>query len=309
MQKFRNNTDYPGYVFLLCTILTGLTVLFMIGFIFFEALPIFLKEGPGFLTGMRWDYDEGTYGIFPFIVGTVVVTAVTLVIACPISIFTAIFLAEWAPSWVERLMRPLIELLVGIPSVVYGIFGLYVLGAVFRDHIGPFIDRTLGFIPIFKDVHPQSGEGILLTATVLAIMILPTITALTQESMRAVPREYREGSLALGATKWETIRRIVIPTAASGIVAAIVLGMMRAMGETMAVVMLIGNNPLLPDSIFSYAYPMTSKILNDIGYRVAFDEPRSALFGIAAVLFTIELIFVGILRYSMAKRKNGGIRT
>ena len=284
------------------------SVLFMVGFIFYQALPIFLKEGIGFLTGMRWDYEENIYGILPFIIGTISVTTVTLLIACPIGLFTAIYLAEWAPTWAERIMRPSIELLVGIPSVVYGVFGLYVLGTLFRDHIDPFIDNTLGFIPIFRDVHPESGEGILLTATVLTMMILPTIIALSQESMRAVPREYREGSLALGATKWETIKKCVIPAASSGIVAAVVLGMMRAMGETMAVVMLIGNNPGLPDSIFSYVYPMTSKILNDIGYRVAFDEPRSALFGIAAVLFVIELIFVALLRYVMKNVNKGGIQ-
>lgn len=300
--------DYPKYLFLLCTLLTGAIVLFMVVFILYQAFPVFLKEGVNFLMGMRWDYEESTYGIMPFIIGTVTVTAMTLLIACPIGIFTAIYLAEWAPPWAERIIRPSIELLVGIPSVVYGVFGLYVLGILFRDHIDPFIDRNLGFIPIFRDVHPESGEGILLTAIVLTIMILPTIIALSQESMKAVPQEYREGSLALGATKWDTIKKCVVPAAASGIIASIVLGMMRAMGETMAVVMLIGNNPGIPDSIFSYVYPMTSKILNDIGYRVAFDEPRSALFGIAVILFFIELVFVAIVRVSLKNLDEGGIR-
>jgi phosphate transport system permease protein len=289
--------DIPRLFFLSSAAVSALVVFLIFGFIFLTAAPVFEKEGVGFLTGTTWNYSTGEYGILVFLVGTIVLTAVTMVIACPLGIFTAIFLAEWAPVWLEKTIRPLIELLVGIPSVVYGIFGYFVLENIFRYHIDPFIDATLGFIPIFRDPNPGSGTGILLAASVLAVMILPTVTALAQEAMRSVPREYREGSLALGATRWETTRMVVIPIAAPGILTGIILGLMRAMGETMAVVMLIGNTSRFPVSILDTGYAMTSKILNDIGYWVAVDEARSALFGIAAVLFCLEIVFVGLIRF------------
>ncbi|MEA1870568.1 MAG: phosphate ABC transporter permease subunit PstC, partial [Euryarchaeota archaeon] len=222
-------------------------------------------------------------------------------LAVPVSVFTAIFLSEFAPAPVAKIMRPMVELLVGIPSVVYGIFGLFVLENIFQDKIDPFLSGTLGsFIPFFHDPSPNSGSGVLLASTILAVMVLPTIIALSEDAMRAVPFEYKEASFALGATHWETIRKIVLPTASGGILAATVLGMMRAMGETMAIVMLLGNSAHIPSSVMDTGYAMTSKILNDIGYYCAMDEPRSALFGIAAVLFAMEIIFVA------AARKVGG---
>lgn len=296
--------DSPHLLLFLCALSTAFIIAFFIVFIFYTAFPIFEKEGFGFITGTTWSYSAHEYGIWLFIVGTLVMTAVTMVLACPLSIFTAIFLAEFAPVWITRVMRPMIELLVGIPSVIYGIFGLFVLENIFQHHIDPFLDATLGFIPIFRDTSPNSGTGILLASTVLAVMVLPTITALSEEAIRAVPDEYRAASFALGATKCETIKKMVIPTASSGILTAVVLGMMRAMGETMAVVMLIGNTAKVPSSILDTGYAMTSKILNDIGYYVAMDEPKSALFGIAAVLFLLEILFVGMIR--IVRVRGGG---
>ena len=178
-------------------------------------------------------------------------TAVTMAIAVPVGVLTAIYLAEWAPRWMEGILRPLIELLVGIPSVVYGIFGFFILEKFFQRYIDPAISGTLGkLIPFLHDTSPTDGSGFLLASSVLAIMILPTIIAISQEAMQAVHAEHREGSLALGATKWETIKHVVIPIAFPGIVTAIILGMMRAMGETMAVVMLIGNTAKIPGSVF-----------------------------------------------------------
>jgi phosphate transport system permease protein len=291
----------PHTLLLTCVIATAIITIFFIAFIFHTALPVFKSEGIGFLTGTKWDYSEGVYGIRIFITGTLVMTGVTLLLAVPVSLFTAIFLSEFAPSRVAGIMRPAIELLVGIPSVVYGIFGLFVLEDIFQDKIDPFLSGTLGlFIPFFHDPYPNSGIGILLASTILAVMILPTITALSENAMRAVPLEYREASFALGATHWETIRRVVLPTASGGILAATILGMMRAMGETMAIVMLLGNCNRIPSSVLDTGYAMTSKILNDIGHYCAMDEPRSALFGIAAVLFAIEILFVA------AARKIGG---
>jgi phosphate transport system permease protein len=194
-------------------------------------------------------------------------------------------------------MRPLIELLVGIPSVVYGIFGLFVLGPIFGNFVAPFTSSVLGFIPFFQDTGSSvRGVGLALASTVLAIMILPTIISISEDSIRSVKREYREASFAMGATHWETISKVVLPSASKGILAAVVLGMMRAMGETMAIVMLFGNANKIPDTFFSSGYAMTSKILNDIGFYVVQEESRSALFAVAAVLFAIEILFVGMTR-------------
>jgi len=288
--KFR--TGIEGSFFLLITLISALSVLFIIGFIFWTAAPVLEKEGIGFLTGTVWNYEEHTYGAFYFIVGTLIMTVVTMLIAVPLGLLTAIYLAEWAPGPVEKIIRPAIELLVGIPSVVYGIFGFFVLEKFFRNTVDPAIDGLLGWIPIFHDPDPGSGTGILLASTILTIMVLPTIVALSQEALRSVPSEYREASLAIGANKWETIKKVIVPAAFAGIVTSVILAMMRAMGETMAVVMVIGNSAKVPTSILDSGYAMTSKILNDIGYYIAEPEPKSALFALAAVLFCIEIVFV-----------------
>lgn len=288
--------DVPKIAFLTSAVLSAAFVFLIFGFIFHTAAPVLAKEGLGFLTGTTWSYSDHQFGIATFIGGTLVLTAVTLVLAVPLGLGTAIFLAEWAPAWLDKPLSTMIELLVGIPSVVYGIFGFFVLSGIFRDYVNPFISNTLGFIPIFHDSTPGSGFGVLLAATILTIMVLPTITALSREAMVKVPSEFREGSFALGATKWETIRKVVLPAAIPGIITAIILALMRAMGETMAVVMVLGGMNKIPTSIFDGGTAMTSKILNDIGYRVSFEEGRSALFAIGAVLFAMEVFFVALIR-------------
>lgn len=241
--RYKNaDLDIPHVFFLSCLILTAAITIYFVGFIFYTAAPIFESHGIiNFITGTEWDYDKSVYGIRDFILGTFILTGVTLILAVPISIFTAVFLSEFASPKIRSFMRPLIELLVGIPSVVYGIFGLFVLESIFQDHIEPFVVSTLGFIPIFQDQTLNDGSGLLLASSVLAVMILPTVTSISEDSIRAVPYYYREASYALGATQWETIRKVVLPAASSGILSSIVLGMMRAMGETMAIVMLFGN--------------------------------------------------------------------
>ncbi|WP_407356165.1 phosphate ABC transporter permease subunit PstC [Methanolobus sp. WCC5] len=286
----------PQTVFLLCSITTAIATILFVGFIFYTAYPVFAREGLGFITGSVWDYGNNIYGIRIFIAGTLILTVVTLILALPVSIFTAIFLSEFAHPRVAAIVRPLVELLVGIPSVVYGIFGLFVLHKTFRDHVNPLIDSILGFIPIFANTSPSTATGVLLASVVLAIMILPTIVALSEDALRSVPPEYREASYSVGATQWETIRKVVIPAASGGIMGSVILGTMRAMGETMAIVMLMGNTQKIPTSILDTGYAMTSKILNEIGYYVAVDEARSALFGIAAVLFAVEMMFVALAR-------------
>jgi len=288
----RDATDVPQLVFLCSAIVTGLIVVLMFGFIFWKAIPVFLLEGPGFILGTVWNYDTNQYGISLFIVGTILVTVATLILAVPLGLLTAIYLAEFAPAPVEKILRPLVELLVGIPSVVYGLFGFLFLRYVFMDTIDPWIGNTFGFIPFFQNLDPSGGAHLLLAAVILTIMVLPTIVALSQDAMKAVPKDYREASLALGATRWETVKKVVIPAAWSGIITSIVLAMMRAMGETMAVVMVAGNAAQIPPTILSPVYPLTAKLLNDAGMWAGVPMPQSALLGIAAVLFVIEILFV-----------------
>ncbi len=288
--------DLAEVLLLSSALAVGAAILLVIFFVFWAAVPVFQKEGLGFIFGSEWNYNDGRFGIFVFIVNTLILTLVTMLIAIPLSILTAIYLGEFAPAWLKGIIRPMIELLVGIPSVVYGIFGLFIMSDIFAVSLDPFLNATLGFIPIFHDPNPGRSLGVLLASSVLAIMVLPTITVLSEESIRSVPREFKEASYALGATKWDTILKMVLPVAFSGIITAIVLGIMRAMGETMAVVMLLGNSPRIPSSIMDIGYAMTSKILNDIGYYIAVDDARSALFGIAAVLFIMEMLLVTAIR-------------
>jgi phosphate transport system permease protein len=295
--------DKPGIIFMICGIITLLIIIFVIGFVFYTAWPTFQREGLNFIFGSDWDYNQNQYGSLVFIGGTIALTIVTIAIACPLSILTAIFLAEYSPAPVTKILRPMIELLVGIPSVVYGIFGLFVLESMFKNNINPGISSILGFIPIFRNLQPYTGTGLLLASVILSIMILPTITSLSIEAIYSVPREYKEASISLGATKWETIKKTVLPVASPGIISAVVLGIMRAMGETMAVVMLFGSQMHVPGSLFDTGYAMTSKILNDIGYWVAVPEAQSALFGLAAILIFFEVITVAAARIIGGRRK------
>ncbi len=299
--------DLPKGIFFAIAGITAFLVLVIIGFLVYSAFPVFKLMGIGFITTSVWSYETHQYGVLIYLVDTLVLTALTLVIAVPSGLLTAIYLAEWAPAWLERILRPLVELLVGIPSVVYGLFGLLILSNFFIDYLDPLVDRLLGFIPVFRNIHPGTHVNLFLTATILAVMVVPTIVALSQDAMRGVPDEYREASFALGATRWETIRNIVIPAAFPGIVTAVVLAMMRAMGETMAVVMLLGNTSLIPSSVFDTGYTMTAKILNDLLWNINDPEARAALFGIAVIIFLMEMLAVGGVRLicSWAQKRSG----
>ncbi len=303
----KERIDLPKGIFFGIAGITAFLVFFIIGFLIYAAFPVLKTSGIGFFISSVWDYDTNQYGILTFLIDTLILTALTLVLAVPVGILTAMYLAEWAPPWMEKILRPLVELLVGIPSVVYGFFGLLILSNFFVDDFDPFIDHVLGFIPIFSNSHPNFHVGLLITSVILAVMVLPTIIALSQDAMRGVSEEYREASFALGATHWETIRNVVIPAAFPGIVTAVILAMMRAMGETMAVVMLMGNNMRIPATIFDQGYPMSAKILNDILFYVSFPEPRAALFAIAVVIFLLEILAVAGVRLvcSWAQKRSG----
>ncbi len=249
--------------------LTAILSLFVItAFILQAGLPLLISYGPWrFLTGLTWAPTEGQFGILPMLVGSLWVTVGALLFGVPLGLAVAIFAAEYAPSWAAVAMRPAIQLLAGIPSVIYGFIGLKILVPLIRDNLG------------------GPGLSVLAGSLVLAVMILPNVIAISEDAIRAVPQTYRDGALALGATHWQTIWRVVLPPARSGIVAAIVLSMGRAVGETMAVIMLVGNSLRLPISPLDPATTLTSNIGLEMGY--ASGAHRQALFATGIVLFVL----------------------
>ncbi|MGB9662398.1 MAG: phosphate ABC transporter permease subunit PstC [Moorellaceae bacterium] len=253
----------------------------------------FLRFGWDFLTGTRWDPVHEKFGSWPLIYGTLVSSLVALLLAVPLSLGIAIYLAELAPPWLREPLSFLVELLAAIPSVIYGLWGLFVLVPWLRTSVQPLLGRTLGFLPLFQG--PPLGVGMLAAGLILAIMILPIITAVSREVLLAVPQSQREGMLALGATRWETIRMAVLPYGRSGIIGAIILGLGRALGETMAVTMVIGNRPQVSPSLFELGQTIASVIANE--FSEGFDELHlSSLMAAALLLFIITLLVNVIAR-------------
>lgn len=305
-EAIKLSKDKPYLFFSSTAVILILLTTVMISALIWEALPALTREGLiNFIFGTEW--GEKGYGIWHFMMGTVWLTTTTMIMAIPLSLLTAIYLAEYAHPKIRYFMKSSIELLVGIPSVVYGIFGLFILKDPIRDHINPLISNTLGtIIPIFRD-YGGDGRGVFLASTMLTIMIIPTIISIAEDAMRSVRKEFREGSIALGATKWETIQKIVIPTALPGIMAGITLGVMRAVGETMAIVMLLGNVMKTPRSIFDTGYAMTSVIVNEITEAYGLNpELASALFGMAVMLFIVEAAFILLMRTICHIYQGGG---
>jgi phosphate transport system permease protein len=260
------------------------------------AWPAFAKFGLGFLTSSQWDAVRGEFGAAPMIYGTVVSSVLALVIATPFALGVAIFLSEFAPAWLRQPVAFLVDLLAAIPSVVYGLWGIFVLLPIMRETVMPFLAQTLGLgnTPFFSG--PAYGNSILSASVILAIMILPYISAVSREVLMAVPRSQREAALALGATKWETIRDAVLPYARSGVIGGIILGLGRALGETMAVTMLIGNRPEISASLFAPGYTLASVIANEFAEATGAIH-TSALMACGAVLLGVTLIVNMIARW------------
>jgi len=260
------------------------------------AWPALSRSGLSFLTGSKWDVAAGEFGAAPAIYGTLVSSALALIIATPLALGVSIFLSEIAPKWLRQPIGFLVDLLAAIPSVVYGLWGIFVLIPLLRDSVAPFLKDTLhlGSTPLFSG--PNYGYSMLAAGIILAIMILPFISAVTREVLLAVPRSQREAALALGATRWEMIRDAVIPYARSGIIGGIILGLGRALGETMAVTMLIGNRPEISASLFAPGYTMASLIANEFT-EATNDVHLSALMAVGAVLFVVTLIVNGLARW------------
>lgn len=256
------------------------SILFLFGIVvvlFKEGLPIFSKVGIlKFIFGKEWypTYSPPSFGIFPLISASLVVTLGAMVLSVPIGISAAIFISYILPQKFKNIVKPIVELLAGIPSVIYGLFGMKILG--------PFI-ADLFDLPV--------GLNGLTASIMLGIMALPTIVSLAEDAISSVPKKFRDASLALGGTKWETVSKIILPTASSGIITAIILGLGRAIGETMTVLMVAGGAAVMPRNILKPLRPMTATIAAEMGEAPVGGEHYQALFGIAIILFIITLAF------------------
>ena len=271
-------------VFLLCACVSIVAVIAICVFMFANGFPAIAEIGPAnFLLGTEWRPGQNLFGIFPMIIGSIYVTAGAIIVGVPIGILCAVFLAFYCPKKLYSLLKPAVDLLAGIPSIVYGFFGLVVI------------------VPVIQQVFHTGGKGILTASILLGIMILPTIIGVTESSLRAVPESYYEGSLALGATKERTIFRSVMVAAKSGVMSGVILGIGRAIGETMAVIMVAGNQAAIPDSILSGVRTLTANIVLEMAY--AADLHRDALIATAVVLFVFILIIN--ICFSLVKRRNG----
>jgi len=258
-----------------------------------ESWPAIHTFGWRFLVTSTWDPVAGSFGALPFIYGTLVSSALALLIAVPLSLGAAIYLAELAPFWIRPPIAFLIEMLAAVPSVVYGLWSIFVLVPWLRDSVQPVLGRWLGFLPLFQG--PPYGVGMLAAGLVLAIMIVPYITAVSREVLLAVPNTQREAALGIGATRWEAIRMAVLRYGRSGLVGAILLGLGRALGETMAVTMVIGNRPEVAASLFAPGYTMASVIANEFTEATS-DLYVSALVEIGLLLLVVTIVVNGLAR-------------
>ena len=281
MTKFKEK--FMHGVFLFCACVSILAVLLICVFLFANGIPAMKEIGLfDFLMGRQWKPNNNIYGILPMILGSIYVTAGAIVIGVPIGILVAVFMTRFCPKWLYKILKPAVDLLAGIPSVVYGFFGLMVI------------------VPLIRDLFGGSGTSMLAASIVLGIMILPTIISVSESAIRAVPESYYEGSLALGASHERSVFRVVLPAAASGVMAGVILGVGRAIGEAMAVIMVAGNQAALPRGLFSGVRTMTANIVLEMGY--AADLHREALIATAVVLFVFILIIN--VSFSVLKRRS-----
>ena len=276
MKKFKEKL--AGRVFFALALSSISALALITVFIIVQGAPIIGEVGIiDFIFGMTWAPGDGQFGIFPMIIGSVSVTLGAAILGVPIGICCSIFLSEFAPAPLRNIFRPAIQLLAGIPSVVYGFWGLIFVVPFIRDYLG------------------GPGLSILSGSIILAIMILPTVISISEVSILALPSQYKAGALALGMTQWQTIRSVMLPAAKSGIVAAVILGIGRAIGETMAVIMVLGNAVAVPESILDPVRTLTTNIGIEMGYAAG--EHRQALFATGIVLFVIIMILNSVAQY------------
>lgn len=286
MSRSRIKEGFAKVLFAAAAGISILAVALICIFLFANGVPAIAQIGlPDFLFGTTWRPANDIYGIFPMIVGSIYVTAGAIVMGVPVGLLTAVFLSRFASGRVAAVLKPGVELLAGIPSVVYGFFGLVVI------------------VPFIRGHAPGNGLSLLAASLLLGIMILPTIITVAQSALDAVPKRYYEGALALGADHERSVFRVVVPAAASGILAGVVLGVGRAIGETMAVIMVAGNQPVVPESLFAGVRTMTANIVLEMGY--AADLHRGALIATGVVLFVFILLVTTLVN---AAKKRGEVK-
>lgn len=280
MKKYRESIMRA--VFLVAACVSILAVVLICGFLFVNGFPAIAEIGPlKFLSGIIWKPQEGQFGILPMIIGSIYATAIAILVGVPIGLLCSVFMAKFCPKKLYRILKPAISLLAGIPSIVYGFFGLVVI------------------VPMMQNLFGGGGKSVLTAGILLGIMILPTIIEISESSIRAVPQSYYEGSLALGATHERSVYCAMLPAAKSGIMAGVILGIGRAIGETMAVVMIAGNQTVIPTSLLSGVRTMTANIVMEMGY--ATDLHRGALIGTGVVLF-VFILLINVC-FSLIKKK------
>ncbi len=292
----RTKDRAAGWLMGLLTVAASLLLALIALVLLVRAWPI-LSSRPlaELIFSTTWRPMQGAFGYWPFIMGTLWVTGVSMVVAVPICLLTAIFLAEYASPRLYALVKPLIDVSAGIPSVIYGIWGVLIVVPAVQRLISSDLGQALAVIPLFRSDNP-TGYGVLAGGLVLAVMVFPIIISVAEEVIRAVPQGLREASWALGATHWQTTKLVVLKRATPGVLAAVVLGFSRAFGETMAVMMVVGNVPKVPHSIFDAAYPLTALIANNYGEMMSIPLYDSALLGAALALLVIVVIFNLIAR-------------
>src|SRR5436190_5243257 len=288
----RSDRVYHG---ILTGIALGLPILILIilGVLFVGALPALKRFGPSFLWTSAWDPIAEVYGAAPMIFGTIASSLLALVIAVPLALSVAIFLTEFSPRWLRQPVAFLVELLAAIPSVVYGTWGIFVLIPFLREHVVPPLKAIFGWTPFLQGVF--YGNSLLAGGIILAIMIVPYIAAVSREVLLAVPASQREAALAMGATRWEAVRSAVLPYGRAGLIGAVILGLGRALGETMAVTMLIGNRHDISISVLQPAYTMAAAIANEFSEATT-NLYLSALFEVGLLLFVLTVTVNAIAR-------------
>jgi phosphate transport system permease protein len=287
-----------GVLVLLAAASVPLLLISIVVLLLLDALPAIQRFGFGFLVTTDWDPVAEKFGAAAYIFGTVVTSLIAVLIAGPIGVACAVFVAEYAPRWLREPVSVLITRHAAIPSIIYGLWGFFGLAPVMRSAVEPFLKNTLGNVPVIGALFsgPAVGSDLLVAGVILAIMILPTITTVSREILRAVPNTQREGMLALGATRWETIQGAVLPYARGGIAGATILGLARALGETMAVTMVIGNSSTqIRASLFTPGYTMASAIANQ------FTEADKAIYFSAVVEIALVLLLVAALMNIVAR--------
>jgi len=306
MKKSRRRSDFFLVITWVASIAAVATLLWILESIITPAIPAIQKTGLSFFTSTVWDVNRDRYGAVPFLVGTALSSTVALLLALPLGVFIALFLSEnFLPLPIRQTIRFVVELLAAIPSVVYGLWGIAVVIPIVRQ-FGGLLSDNLGFIPLFEG--PATGNSTLTASLVLALMVLPTITAISRTALVSVPLTLREGSYAVGATRWETIFRVLLPTAAPGIVAATILAFGRAMGETMAVAMLIGNSPRLNWSLLSPGGTLAGLLANQFGEAHGLQVSALMYAALALVLLTLFVNMAGEAVLRRAQKSIAGVR-